>query len=66
MYKGFVQHMVKHRNFEFDVNQELAAGIHGDPFRTQWLNALSTMFPLVEKFLIESVAFVPEVSLNEK
>ncbi|MDH4107768.1 MAG: metal-dependent hydrolase [Gammaproteobacteria bacterium] len=44
------------RRPEFDIDDLLASDWHGgSAFRTAWFNALSMLFPLGEKFFIESV-----------
>ena len=44
------------RRPEFDIDDLLAGDWHGgSAFRTAWFNALSMLFPLGEKFFIESV-----------
>jgi len=51
------------RRPDFDIDELLAGDWHGgSAFRTAWFNALSMLFPLGEKFFIESVvAFKDEV-----
>lgn len=44
------------RRPSFDITQSLACDWHGgSAFRTAWFNALSMLFPLGEKFFIDSV-----------
>ncbi len=51
------------RRPSFDINQSLAHDWHGgSAFRTAWFNALSMLFPLGEKFFIDSVrAFTDQI-----
>ncbi|MEJ2602898.1 MAG: metal-dependent hydrolase [Gammaproteobacteria bacterium] len=44
------------RQMRFDLRESLATDWHGgSPFRTAWFNAMSMLFPLGEKFFIDTV-----------
>ena len=46
------------RRLEFEIEDALGRDWHGgNAFRTAWFNALSTMFPIGEKFFIDSVRY---------